>query len=135
MAAKDLPAKHMLSRQICLATSVTVVINFVIGLAFLFGPEIGQTLWPNPVPPLLMRFIGSIILANGLGAWLIVKNPTWESARTLFAVALAYGAIILPFLMYHLWIKDAPTIFWLYVMADLIFLIPIIVIYRKYERN
>lgn len=135
MAKTGSISDQVLSSQIRMATAATVVINFVIGLAFLFGPEIGKTLWPNPIPPLLMRFIGSIVLANGIGAWMIVKDGTWANARTLFIVALAYGTIILPFLVYHLAIKDAPQIFWWYVVADLVFLVPIIVIYRKYESS
>jgi hypothetical protein len=47
---------------------------------FLFAPELGFTLWPTPVAPVLSRFIGSIIVANGVGAWLGVRAGTWEEA-------------------------------------------------------
>jgi hypothetical protein len=116
------------------AVAVTVGINALIGLAFLFGPEFGINLWPTTIPPLLMRFIGSIVLGNGVGAWMIYKDSTWESARVLFTVALVYGALIVPALLYHLIIKDAPTIFWGYALVDLLFLIPIIFIYKRYQK-
>jgi hypothetical protein len=119
--------------RVRLAIGFTAIINFVIGFAFLFGPELHINLWPTPVPALLSRFIGSIVLANGLGALMIYRQPSWQNARVLVAVALAYGVIMLPFLLYHLLIKDAPPIFWGYAIVDAVFLLPIISVYRKFE--
>jgi hypothetical protein len=112
------------------------VINLIVGLAFLLGPEMGLTLWPTPIAPLLMRFIGSIVLANGVGAALIARQGTWEGARVLFAVALVYGVVILIALLYHLlFLGNAPPVFWIYVLVDAIFLVPIAYIYWAYERS
>ena len=81
------PASIALSPGIRAAVLVTAGIDLVIGLLFLLGPELGVTLWPKPIAPLLMRFIGSIVLANGVGAWMVVRQGTWEGARVLFTVA------------------------------------------------
>lgn len=107
----------------------------MVGLGYLFGPELGLTLWPTPVPAVLMRFIGSIILGNAVGAWMISRQGTWEGARALFAVALVYGAIILPALLYHLILGTAPAVLWMYAMVDALFLGPIIYIFLKFERT
>jgi hypothetical protein len=115
--------------------NITAVIDLVIGLAFLFGPELGVTLWPNPITPVLMRFIGSIIVGNGVGAWLATRQSTWEGARVLFTVAIVYGAAVLPFLLYHLIFGGAPSVLWIYVALDTIFLVPILYIFRQYERG
>jgi hypothetical protein len=117
-----------------IAIAVTAVIDLLIGLAFLLGPELGLTLWPTPIPLALMRFIGAIILANGVGALMIVARPTWENARTLFTVALVYGIAVLIGLLYQLLVTGAAPIFWFYVVVDVIFLVPIGAIMWAYER-
>ncbi len=58
------------------AIAATAAIDLLIGLAFLLGPELRLTLWPTPIPLALMRFIGAIVLANGVGAVMIVRRPT-----------------------------------------------------------
>ena len=96
------PTSKRLSAGLQTAVRVTAIIDLIIGLMFLFAPEVGFTLWPTPIAPVLSRFIGSIIVANGVGAWLVVRQGTWEGARVLFAVALVYGVVVLVALLYHL---------------------------------
>ena len=115
--------------------AATVAINLLIGLGFLFGPELRLPLWPTSIPPVLMRFIGAIVVANGVGAWTIVRRPTWENARVLFTVALVYGIIVLLALLYDLLLGSAAPILWLYVALDAIFLVPIAYIYWTHERS
>jgi hypothetical protein len=117
------------------AIASTAAIDLLVGAAFLLGPELGLTLWPTPIPLALMRFIGSIIFANGVGALMIVRWPSWENARTLFTVALVYGILVLLALLYQLLAIGAPSILWMYVIVDVIFLIPIGVIFWAYERG
>jgi hypothetical protein len=124
-----------LSAGLRAAVGVTAAIDLIIGLAFLFAPELGFTLWPTPIAPVLSRFIGSIIVGNGVGAWLVVRQGTWEGARVLFAVALVYGIVVLVALLYHLLLGDAALFFWIYAVVDAIFLGPIAYIYWRYERS
>ncbi len=124
-----------LSAGLRVAVAVAATIDLVIGLAFLFAPELGFVLWPTPIPPVLSRFIGSIIVANGVGAWMIVREATWEGARVLFAVALVYGVVVLVALLYHLLLGEAAPFFWIYAAVDAIFLGPIAYIYWSYERS
>ncbi len=124
-----------LSARLRLAVAVTAAIDLAIGLAFLLGPELNITLWPTPISPVLMRFIGSIILANGVGASIVARQGTWESGRALFAVALTYGIVVLPALLYHLVLRDAPRSLWLYVVLDALFIGPIAYIYWQFERG
>ena len=126
---------HRLSRNVLVTSSITATIDLVIGLAFLLGPEMGITLWPSPISPVLMRFIGSIILANGVGAALMVRQGTWEGARVLFMVSLVYGVVILIELLYHLlFLEGTNPVFWGYVALDAVFLVPIAYIYWTQER-
>ena len=124
-----------LSAGLRVAVAATAAIDLLIGLAFLFAPELGLTLWPTAIAPVLSRFIGSIIVANGVGAWLVVRQGTWEGARVLFAVALVYGVVVLVALLYHLLMGDRALFFWIYAAVDAIFLGPIAYIYWKYERS
>jgi len=126
--------RRHLSAPLRLAISATAAIDLLIGLAFLLGPELSLTLWPTAISPVLMRFIGAIILANGVGALLIVRQATWEGARVLFTVALVYGLAVLVGLLYHLLRGAADPLFWGYVVVDAIFLVPIAWIYWAHER-
>ncbi len=127
-------SKQLLSSQLRAAIGVTALIDLVIGLLFLFGPELNFTLWPSAVPRELMRFIGAIVFGNGVGAALIVRQGTWEGARVLFTVALVYGLAIMVFLLYDLAIGKAVPVFWIYVSVDAVFLIPILYIYFTHEQ-
>ena len=77
-----------LSGFLRIAIAVAALLNILIGLAFLFGPELNINLWPTPVSVELKRFIGAIVLANGIGAAMIVRRGTWENVRVLIMVAL-----------------------------------------------
>jgi hypothetical protein len=116
-----------------MALILTAAVDFLIGLAWLCGPDAGLSLWPSSVPSVLSRFIGAIVLANGFGAVLIAVRGTWESARALFIVALAYGGAVLLGLVYELLFHGAPAIFWAYVLVDFLFLFPILLILGYYE--
>lgn len=129
-----LSTQQSLSRPLRAAIAVAALSNFLIGLAFLFGPELNLNLWPTPVGVELKRFIGSIIVANGIGAAIIVRRGTWENARVLMMVALVYGAAILVMLLYDLVRGIADPFFWIYVAVDTIFLVPVAYIYWLYER-
>lgn len=125
----------MLSRRLRGAVLGTAVFNLVVGFLVFFEPELGVNLWPSEVAPVLERFVGSIIFANGVGAWLIVRQQTWEGARAIFYVAATYGAIWMVGLLYHLLAKDADSSFWWYAVVDGVFLGPIAYIIWSYERG
>ena len=126
--------RQRLSATLRSAVYVTAVIDLVIGLLFLFGPESGVLLWPTPIAPVLTRFIGGIVIANGVAAWVVARQNTWEGARALFTVAIVYGVVVLVALLYHLLLKNADPVFWIYCAVDGIFLVPIIYTYYLYER-
>jgi hypothetical protein len=112
---------------------ITAALDFLLGLAFLFGPELQLPLWPTPVPPLLSRFIGSIVLANGVGLVVAARQGTWEGARVIFAVGLSYGLVILAALLYHLLLAGAPAVFWGYTAADTVFVVGVGYLTWRYE--
>jgi hypothetical protein len=122
-----------LSSQLRLGIGITAAINLVVGLAFLFGPELGVTLWPTPIPAIIMRFIGAIVLGNCVGLVVVARQGTWEGARALFAVGFVYGIVVLPSLLYHLLIRDAPQVLWVYAIADATFLAVIAYVWWRYE--
>lgn len=127
-------SRQMLSTPFRAAIAVAALLNVLIGLAFLFGPELNINLWPTPVGVELKRFIGAIVLANGIGAAMIVRRGTWENARVLMMVALVYGAAVFVMLLYDLVQGIADPFFWIYITIDAIFLIPVAYIYWLYER-
>jgi hypothetical protein len=86
------------------------------------------------VPREMMRFIGAIVFANGIGAAMIVRRPTWENARVLIAVAIVYGTLIFLSLIFDLLTAGAPAIFWIYLIINTSFLIPATYFFWKYER-
>jgi hypothetical protein len=116
------------------ALYVTAVIDVVVGILFFFGPEIKIDMWPSPIAPVLMRFIGGIILGNAIGAALCAQQATWEGARVIFTVALVYGVAVFFGVLYHLLKGGVTDTFWIYVIVDAVFLVPIGYIYWTYER-
>jgi len=124
----------MLAPLLRTTIAIAAALNLLIGLLFLFGPELAFTLWPSPLPREMMRFIGSIVLANGVGAAMIVRKPTWENARVLIAVALVYGTLIFLSLIVDLLTAGAPPIFWIYLAINTFFLLPATYFFWKYER-
>ncbi len=112
------------------------LINLLVGLIFIIGPEVGVNLWPSPVGSTISRFIGAIIFANGIGSALVTWNGAWENARVLFSVALVYGLIVLFALPFDMLVYQKDTILWGYVAVDFIFLLPIglIFLWHEYQR-
>jgi hypothetical protein len=128
------PKPLMLPTVLRFTIAIAAAINFLIGLIFLFGPELRFVLWPSPLPREMMRFIGAIVFANGIGAAMIVRRPTWENARVLIAVAIVYGTLIFLGLILDLLTAGAPPIFWIYLIINTLFLIPAGYFFWKYER-
>ena len=124
----------MLAPPLRITIAIAAALNLLIGLLFLFGPELGITLWPSPLPREMMRFVGSIVLANGIGAAMIVRKPTWENARVLVAVALVYGVAVLLSLAVDLLTAGAPFVFWVYLIINTFFLLPAAYFFWRYEQ-
>jgi len=99
------------------------IVNLVVGLGFLFLPELHLPLWPTSIPPLLDRFIGAIILGNSVGAFWLATEREWARVRPLALVATVYGTLVAVALLYHLlWLKAQP-VFWFYFLFDVPFLL------------
>jgi hypothetical protein len=124
----------MLPSLLRLVIGFAAALNLLIGLAFLLGPELGFTLWPTTLPREILRFIGAIVFANGIGAAMIARRPSWENARVLIAVALVYGILVFLGLAFDLLTAGAPSIFWIYLIINIGFLIPAGYFFWKYER-
>jgi hypothetical protein len=123
----------MLAPLLRFAIALAAVTNLVIGLLFLFGPELGFALWPSPLPREIMRFIGAIVVGNGVGAALIFRKPTWENARVLIAVAFVYAALVSLSLLVDLLTVGAPALFWIYLAVNTVFLLPAGYLFWQYE--
>ena len=112
----------------------TAGLNVAIGAAFLLAPETGFTPWPSPISPVLIRFVGAIVIGNGVGAFVAARQRTWEGARALFIVALVYGLIVLIAVPIQLIAQDVDRALWGYVVVDALFLVPIAWIVVTTER-
>lgn len=99
------------------------ILNLMVGFAFFFLPELQFPLWPVDISPLLTRFIGAIIIGNGVGAIWLAREREWARVRPLALVAVVYGTLVALALLYHLlWLKAEAT-FWLYFLFDVPFLL------------
>ena len=99
------------------------IFNLIVGLGFFFLPELHFPLWPTSIPAILDRFIGAIIIGNGVGALWLSTEKEWARVRPLALVALVYGTLVAVALLYHLlWLNASPT-FWLYFLFDVPFLL------------
>ena len=90
------------------------IINLIVGFAFFFLPELNLPLCPVSISPVLTRFIGAIIIGNGVGALWLSTEHEWARVRPLALVATIYGTLVALSLLYHLiWLR-ASSFFWLY---------------------
>jgi hypothetical protein len=112
----------------------TAGLNVAIGGLFLLAPETGFTPWPSPISPVLIRFIGAIIIGNGVGTFVAARQGTWEGARALLIVALVYGLIVLIAVPIQLIAEDVDRALWWYVAVDALFVGPIAWIVVTNER-
>jgi hypothetical protein len=75
----------------------------------------------------LTRFIGAIILGNAVGAFLAVRQGTWEGARVLLYVAAVYGLLTLIFVPWAILTANVDQLLWVYVaigaVAELLILV------------
>ena len=117
------------------ALVAVAVIDLGIGALFLFGPELRLTPWPSPISPVLTRFIGAIVIANGGGIVVGLRQGNWQGVRVLFYVALTYGLIVLLAVPYALFTARVDQVLWGYVAVDAIFLAPIVALVVRYERE
>ncbi len=99
------------------------IVNLIVGLGFFFLPELQFPLWPTSTPPILDRFIGAIIIGNGVGALWLSREKEWARVRPLALVALVYGTLVAVALLYHLLWLNASTTFWIYFLFDVPFLL------------
>jgi hypothetical protein len=97
--------------------------NLAIGLAFFFLPELKLPLWPTSISPVLDRFIGAIVLGNGVAAIWLATQQEWAQVRPLAIVAVVYGTLVALGLLYHLLWLHASSLFWFYFLFDVPFLI------------
>jgi hypothetical protein len=102
---------------------VAGILNIIIGLAFFLQPELRLPLWPVDISPVLDRFIGAIIIGNGVAAIQLSREQEWARVRPLALVATTYGTLVALALLYHLLFLNAQPIFWLYFVFDVPFLL------------
>lgn len=107
--------------------------DLVIGLAFLFLPELQLPLWPTPISPILARFIGAIILGNGAAALWLSTEQEWARVRPLAIVAFIYGTVVAVSLLYHLLLLEANSFFWLYFWFDVPFLFVFLALFLYHD--
>ena len=99
------------------------IFNLIVGLAFFFLPEINTHVWPTTIPTLMDRFIGAIIIGNGVAAIYLATEKEWARVRPLAIVAVVYGTLVALALLYHLLALHASPIFWFYFLFDVPFLL------------
>jgi len=110
--------------QLRFTLAISAGLNLLIGLAFLVGPELGIRLWPSPLPREMMRLAGLMVLTNGVGAALIIRQSIWEHPRVLWMIALVYLLVVCLGLFLHALPDGAPPVFWIHLAINTLFLVP-----------
>ena len=64
---------------------------------------------------------------------MIVWDGSWANARVLVAVSLVYGMLILLAVPFDLLVYGKDTALWGYVAVDVVFIVPIAIIFAIYE--
>lgn len=109
------------------------IVNLIVGMGFFFLPELQIPLWPTSIPFILDRFIGAIIIGNGVGAVWLSTEKEWARVRPLALVALVYGTLVAAALLYHLLWLNAASTFWIYFLFDVPFLLAYYVLFIYHD--
>jgi hypothetical protein len=128
------PEPRLLSSRLTTILLAAGALDVLLGAVFFTGPETGLSLWPTTIPPLLLRFVGAIVLASGVGVIVAARQRTWEGARALFWLGLVYSVASLVGTVYHLVALNANAAFWGYAALDVVYLVPIVGIILANER-
>ncbi len=107
--------------------------NLIVGLGFFLLPELHLPLWPTSISPILVRFVGAIILGNAAGAFLLSREREWARVRALALVAVVYGTLVAVALLYHLIWLNATPLFWLYFVFDVPFLLVYYILFLYHD--
>lgn len=109
------------------------IVNLIVGLGFFFLPELHFALWPTSIPAILDRFIGAIIIGNGVAALWLSTEKEWARVRPLALVALVYGTLVAVALLYHLLWLNASSAFWIYFLFDEPFLLVFYILFIYHD--
>ena len=120
--------------QLRFTIAISAGLNLLIGVAFLFGPELGITLWPSPLPREMMLFAGTIVLTNGIGAAMMIRRSTWEHPQVLLVIGLVYSLAIFLGVFIHVLPDGAPSVFWVYLAINTLFLVPAAYFFWRYRQ-
>src|SRR5713101_8337755 len=68
-------------------------INLLLGTVFFVYPSLVISLWPWPIQPLAVRFLGAIFLAITFGCWSALRAKGWQRGKILPVVGGVFFGI------------------------------------------
>ncbi len=68
-------------------------INLLLGALFFVYPALAVDLWPWPIQPLAVRFLGAIFLAIAFGCWSSLRAKGWQRGKILPVVGGTFFGI------------------------------------------
>lgn len=83
-------------------TLQAVAIALVVGGSLFLVPRLARSIWPWPLAPFTMRFLGAVYLAELVGVVLLLIGPRWGTARPLLPMAAAFIAPVIIVSFLHL---------------------------------
>jgi hypothetical protein len=83
-------------------TLQAVALALVVGGSLFLVPRLARSLWPWPLAPFTMRFLGAVYLAELVGVILLLIVPRWGAARLLLPMAAAFIALVTAVSFLHL---------------------------------
>lgn len=91
-----------ISKLLAAVTWLEVAILFWAGLGLLLYPPVVEPVWPWPLAPFNMRFLGALYAAALIAAFLQARSGRWSPARVVTPMIFIFTLVVTVFSFVHM---------------------------------
>ena len=103
------------------ALIIFVIVTIVYGLCYVFIPQVlVEMSGGEPVHPSWLRWSGGTIIALGIGAVMVLRNP---AKQDIFIITIALGTLFAGLALLYTWIFEMAVEVWFTAMPTIILLV------------
>lgn len=103
------------------ALIIFVIVTIVYGLCYVFIPQVlVEMSGGEPVHPSWLRWSGCTIIALGIGAILVLRNP---AKQNIFIITIALGTLLTGLALLYSWIFELAVEVWFTAIPTIILLV------------
>ena len=103
------------------ALVIFAIVTIVYGLCYVFIPQVlVEMSGGDPVHPSWLRWPGGTLIALGIGAIMVLRNP---AKQDIYIITIALGTLLTGLALLYTWIFEMPVATWFIAMPAIIILV------------